>query len=486
MANVVTRFLANLSTKTLERLGATTKRAQRIRYRNQFDLADLAKIKESPLRPMFPMQWDIDGIRNARDAQLRGDFRIAARLADAMATDPGLFTSRLNRLAPMRGLPVVLEPPNQTARALRIAEEGEALFGRKGVALQRDHMVSLHRRYVDHGVSVGFNVWTPRADGSRVDVELRVWPQEYLRWREWEHRYYALTLNGGEVPVEHGDGRWVVFQQEKLSPWTEGAIVAGSMVWADRAFAMRDRNNASRAHGSPKLVAEMPEGVALEQEDDGGNLVPTAEAAQMLELLQMLFIGELPFGLRPAGSKVDLMVSQSQAWQIWTEIMKSSNADSDRIYLGQDGTTQNAGGNYIKSERLFGVRNDLVESDIMVFAESILTGTIEPWSAVNFGDSRLAPARCWQMPDADEDARRTSIGEHQELFFRHVDGLLEQGYSVDQPTIEQLARTYGVTAPQIAPQGLKPRNAQAASPLPTPGNVVPMSWRTVRPVSRAA
>ncbi len=486
MPNIVTRFLASLPARARERLGATTKRAQRIRYRNQFDISQLARIKESPLRPIGNIAWDIDAIKNARDAQLRGDFRVAARLADALATDPGLFTSRLNRLAPMRGLPIVLEPPNQTARALRIAEEGEALFGRKGVALQRDHMVSLHRRYVDHGVSVGYNVWTPRADGSRIDVELRVWPQEYLRWREWEHRFYALTLDGGEIPVEHGDGRWVVFQQEKLSPWTEGAIVAGSMLWADRAFAVRDRSNASRAHGSPKLIGELPQGVALQQIDDNGTQAPTAEAEQMLELLQMLFVGELPFGLRPAGAKTELMVSQSQAWQIWTEIIKANHADSDRIYLGQDGTTQNSGGNYIKSERLFGVRNDLVESDIMVFAESILTGTIEPWAAINFGDSRLAPARCWQMPDADEDARRTSIGEHQELFFRHVDSLLEQGYRVDQSTVDALAKTYGVTAPQIGPNGLKARAAQAAAPMPAQSKVVPMSWRTVRPLSRAA
>lgn len=471
--------------RLLELLGATTKRAQRIRTRAEFDISRLARIEHSPLRPIGNIAWDIEAIKNARNAQLRGDFRISSRLADAMATDPGLFSSRLNRLAPMRGLPVVLEPANQTARALRIAEEGEALFGRKGVALQRDHTVSLHRRYVDHGVSVGYNVWTPRSDGSRIDVELRVWPQEYLRWREWEHRYYALTVNGGEIPVEHGDGRWVVFQQEKLSPWTEGAIVPGSMLWADRAFAVRDRSNASRAHGSPKLVGEMPEGVALQTTDDSGNAVPTAEASAMLELLEMLFVHDLPFGLRPAGAKTELMISQSQAWQIWSEIIKANNADSDRIYLGQDGTTQNAGGNYIKSERLFGVRNDLVESDIMVFAEAILTGTIEPWAALNFGDSRLAPARCWQMPDADEDARRTSIGEHQELFFRHVDSLLEQGYVVNQETVNFLAKTYGITPPQISGQGLKPR-AQAASPLPTPPKVVPMSWRTVRPLSRAA
>lgn len=485
MANAITRFLSSLSTKTLERLGATTKRAQRIRTRSQFDLAALSRRPEAPYRPIGNIAWDIDAIRNARDSQMRGDFRIAARLADAMGTDPGIFTSRLNRLAPMRGLPVVLEPANQTARALRIAEEGEALFGRKGVALQRDHMVSLHRRYVDHGVAFGYNVPTVREDASRVDFELRCFPQEFVRWREADRRFYALTLNGGEVPIEHGDGRWVVFQQENLSPWTEGAIVAGSMLWADRSFAVRDRSNASRAHGSPKLVGEMPTGVALQTEDAGGTLVPTPEAEQMLELLQMLFVEELPFGLRPAGSKTELMVSQSQAWQIWTEIIKANNADSDRIYLGQDGTTQNSGGNYIKSERLFGVRNDLVESDIMVFAEAILTGTIEPWAAINFGDSRLAPARCWQMPDADEDARRTSIGEHQELFFRHVDSLLEQGYRVDQPTVDQLAKTYGVTAPQIGPNGIKPRTAQA-TPLPTPAKVVPMSWRTVRPLSRAA
>jgi hypothetical protein len=90
------------------------------------------------------------------------------------------------------------------------------------------------------------------------------------------------------------------------------------------------------------------------------------------------------------------------------------------------------------------VRNDLVEADLSTFVEAIRTGVIEPWAAINFGDSRCAPTRVWLMPDADEDARRTSIGEHLDAFFAAIDNLKSKGFDLTPAVVSGLCKTFGV------------------------------------------
>lgn len=451
-----------MNDRGIQRMGATTKRAKKIRDKAEFPLETLVPEMRYPLRMLGDFSWDADSIRSARDAQLRGYFWSPAKLAQSMNADAGLFTARLNRLAPMRGLPIDLKPAGETVRAQRIRDEGDALFGPDGIAFQRDSMVTLHKQFVDHGVAIGYNVWTVRPDGSRVDVELRAWPIEYVRWLPQKRAFYTLTKQGQLMKIEHGDGRWVVIQQEQLDPWTCACIVPGCMVWADRAFAIRDRSNASRSHGQTKFVGEMPEGVSISQSDGQGGTILTPEAQAMLALLQAFHVGDLPSGLRPAGSKTDQLINTSQAWQIWENMITTNDKDSARIYLGQDGTTTNEGGNYVKSARLFGVRNDLVEADLGAFGECLKTGTIDPWAAINFGDSKLAPVRRWLMPDADEDARRASIGDHMVAFFDAIDRLKQNDFEVTQPVVDGLARTYGVT-----PFKLKAAAATTSSPQST-------------------
>ncbi len=162
-------------------------------------------------------------------------------------------------------------------------------------------------------------------------------------------------------------------------------------------------------------------------------------------------------------------MNSSQAWQIWSEMIKTDDQDSARIYLGQDGTTTNAGGDYVKSERLFNVRNDIVESDCGTFSEAFDTGTIQPWTAINFGDSRCAPHRLWLMPDADEDARRTSIGTHLDAFFRTIDNMKKNGFTVDQVTVNGRCKTFGVGPFTLAAAMAGANNGGAVQSLPSTG-----------------
>ncbi len=449
-------------------MGAPSKRAKKIRASSDFDLVRLAAETRAPKVATGNYAWDLDAIRAARDLQMVGRFRLPARLAESTRTDYAIFASFLNRLAPQRGLAIKLAPPNDTARAVRIVDEAGALFGPRGVGIHPDTLADIDGTLANHGVAFGVNVVTPREDGSRVDFEMKSWPIEFVQWNPTERAFQTQVEGFGLVNINHGDGRWVIFQQHEYEPWKHGAILAVALLWADHAFGVRDRSKAGTAHGNAKVVGTMPPGIAVE--DAPGHFTP--EAQSFLELLRVVASVDTPVGIKPAGAVLDYIVNNSTAWQIFKEIIDSGDKAADRIYLGVPTIAPAAGGDAVGY--LFGVRNDIVEGSLRAIERGIRTGVIEPWTAINFGDSTLAPERVYLMPDADEDARRKSLADRTKAFYDAVAAAKQaQIFDVDQEYVNALAEDYGITAPKLKasipiapavtlPQGQTP----PASPAP--------------------
>jgi hypothetical protein len=151
----------------------------------------------------------------------------------------------------------------------------------------------------------------------------------------------------------------------------------------------------------------------------------------------------------PFGSVVTRSEAVSQNWQIFKELLESGAKAAQRVLLGQDGSMTNSGGNYIKSWGLFGVRNDIVESDLSTGGACLATGLIRPWSLINFGRwDRLSYE--WMLPDADEDARRASIAERRAAMWADVSAARAAGAVVDQDYVNNLAAEYGISPPRLA------------------------------------
>jgi hypothetical protein len=432
--------------RKLETRGAS-KRAKAVRASTDFDLARLTTALRPPKEALGVWAWTLEKIRAARDAQMRGDFREAVALGHAMRTDPAILTAQLNRLAPARGLPVRLSPPRDNARARRQLDEAEALFGARGIAIRRDTITSLNACLADHELAIGINDWTPRPDGSRVDIEHRYWPLEHVRWDPVEQVLKTRLADGSETVITHGDGTWVVYSSFAHEPWKHGAILPGALVWAARAYGVRDLSKGTSRHADAKVVGTLPQGVPMQ--DETGAL--TREATEMLELTKVIASADTPFGLKPFGAAVDYLVNTSQAWQVYSEVIKLGDRDAAKIYLGQDGSVSDSGGNYIKSKFLFGVRNDIVEGELKgAFEPAIKTGIIDPWAAVNFGDSESAPVREWQMPDADQDARLESLALRVDAFNKAITELRGNGFVVDQALVVTLAADFDVPPPALA------------------------------------
>ncbi len=441
-------------------MGAPTKRARKIRTASEFSVPKLRAEIRPPIVSSGAYSWKLSDIVTARDAQMAGKFRLPARLAESMRTDDALAVARENRLAPQRCLGVELIPA-KGARGATIAGEGEALFGLGGVGITPNALRDIHGTLIDHSVAFAVNTAAPREDGSRVDFSLQPWPIEWVYWFPTERCFMTQTEEGGLEKITHGDGRWVIFQEGEIEPWKNGAILAAAMVWARHAFAIRDWAKGSVAHGSAKVIGEMPAGMPLR---DVNGL--TVDAQDFIDLLRDIASSDAPVGLRPAGAKTDFLTNTSTAWQIFAELVGNAERSAARIYLGTDGTLgTNGGAPGVDIATLFGVATTKVQGDLACIERAIQTGVIEPWAACNFGDSSLAPSRRYVIPDADADAVKESLGKRNAAFSAALKGMKDAGLPITQEYVDGLAADYGVRAPIITVQAPTPTAADAPPAL---------------------
>lgn len=429
--------------------------AESPRLPRSFDPGALAGSFGTHTRPRGLYAWTYDDIVSARDDQVRGRFRRPVELARSLLTEPAIYAPALNRLAPHRGLPRDITCRTELrGTPASILEEARMTFCTDAsVAMPTGVQADAIDALAMHAVQVEQVYWEARADGSRLDAFVTPWPLDCTEWSDVDRCLMAITTEG-RVRIEHGDGRWIVTAKHHDQPWRWGALVPLAGLWCDVAFARRDRSKNAESHGEDKWLGTLPEGVPLS----------SPEADEMLEQLQKLYEFRRVM-LKPHGSEVERNEAMGQNWQIFKEIIESDLKDAQRILLGQDGTMTNTGGNYIKAWGLFGVRNDIVESDLSTRGSCLSTGLLRPWSLINFGRwDRLEYG--WQMPDADEDARRESIATRRKAFFEAIGAARQNGFVVDQAFVDRVASEYGVSAPTLAAADAPQQEAAPAPPPP--------------------
>jgi hypothetical protein len=452
-----------------------TRRAKTTRKAEEFTLERLIARLEALRVSAGAYSWSLSEIQAARDAQMAGDFKQPARLSESFATDDAMYTARRTRLAPQRAIPVKIKPARDAGPALRIANEADALFGPDGVGASPETMVSINAHLADHGVAFGANIVTPRPDGSRVDIEHHAWPIEWVRWDTlrrsfvtqvdlastsveadyWLDSPIAGRLPKGTVPIVHGDGRFAIYAAHELEPWKHGVLLPGALVWARHAFGWRDLLASSAAHGNPKLLGELPPNVKTK----------SPEGDDFLALLVALASADMPVGLRPNGSSVEYVTNSSRAWEIFRELITGSKSSAGQIYNGHDGTlgsNPNAPG--IDLTALLGVMSDIAEGDLHTIERCFKSGVIDVWAALNFGSSELAPQRLYEIPDADQDARRKAMGERRMAFYDALEREKRLGFDLTVERVQALAKEYDVSVPTFRSAAATTVGATPAAP----------------------
>lgn len=413
---------------------------------------DYSRIHRPPARPLGLHGWTVADIQAARAAQMRGQFKQSSRLLRSAKTEPSIYSPLLNRIAPHRGLPrdIVSRCKLEGASEI-IRQEAVSTFAADGVSLTPGVLADIFEGLAMQGIKVCQNVWTVREDGARVDVTLTSYPTEYLEWSETDRTLYAWTA-AGRVPVVHGDGTWVVFQLHDEEPWSWGALVALANLWIDLAYGRRDRANAAESAGDAKYIGTLPDGFATN----------SAEGRALLAEMEMLYEIRRVM-LKPFGAEVERLDATAQNWQIFKELLESDDKAAQKVLLGQDGTMTNSGGSYVKAWGLFGVRNDIVESDLSAVGRGVSTGVLRPWSIQNFDRWDHLEYR-WMMPDADEDARRESLATRRKSLYEDIASARANGMLVNQAYVDAVAKAYGIDPPQLAPTPVAPSESNAPAP----------------------
>lgn len=392
--------------------------------------------------------------------QVRGRFREPTMLARSLIRDPAIFAAALNRIAPHRGLKRKIGCPLKlTGTAAAILEEARLNFeGDTSSALTPGLLADDFDRLAIHGIAVDQIYWEVRPDGSRMDPFVKPWPMEALDFFEippdgtGEPGLFAFTAatkgldangnttydGGGWIRVVHGDGRWIVHSKNADRPWAKGALVALGELWVELRFGRQYRSRNAESHGDDKWIGTLPPGMMPGDENGKAML---EELAKLYEPRRAMVI--------PADSTVKRDEALGSNWQIFGGLLGDGTKDAQRILLGQDGSMTNTGGNYVKAWGLFGVRNDIIESDVSTIGAGHATGLIRPWSIINFNRWDMLTYG-WLIPDADEDARLGSIATRRAAFWLDVAAAKMNGGKVDQGYFDKLAATYQIDSPPFA------------------------------------
>ncbi len=411
-----------------------------------------------PQRQQQPQTcWSLEQIRNARDAQMRGDFKTPVQLAKAMATDDAIFTARRNRVAPQSALATRLEA------AAGARGEATARRAARSVHVSRKTLRALNLTLADHGIAIGYNQHEPSEDGTRVDFRHRAWPLEHVKWNNHTRQLETVVEGGGApVPIVHGDGFWTIYSGYDDSPWAyDAALLPAAFVWGIHANGLTDWAAASLSHGSAKLMGELPAGVALINAD--GSL--TAEANAFLLMMQQIMAGGAPAGIRPAGSTTEVVANDSSAWQVWKELIMSREKAGARIYLGTDAILGSVGGAPgVDIAALFAMATTIIQGDLEVLENGLRSGVYEPWAAINEGDSQYAPWFKYNQPDPDAARKSEENAAKRTRLHTMIQEARKSGLEVTQADVNRFASECGVDpAPTLQPVTTAP-----ATPAPAP------------------
>lgn len=388
--------------------------------------------------PLSYFAWNVDRIRQARDDHALGVFATSGLLADGMLNDARIFSGALQRLGPLLGIPrQVLGGPRWGGKGLAetVRAECEALFAPESTACGPGTLAAGFLSSAFMGVSILQNVWTPRADGSRIDVEVRPWPMQLAQWNEGLRRYQLFSTEG-TITVDPNDGKWIVIEPLGARGYLVGALRPLALAMADRGYAIRDRSNHSAAHGTVGVVGTLPEGVEIDSEQG-------KSFRRAIEMLHRARAGIV----KPYGSAVDTFEPKTMSWQIFGQIIGSENSDIMLTLNGIDGSTV-----YKPISQIDGVRYDLVRLELGAATTQYNAGLVKPWTRYNFGDDpSIVPRLGWLVPDPREQERLDALGRRHQAFTMALQGYRKSGVVVDQPFVDRLAAAFGVEAPKLAP-----------------------------------
>lgn len=323
-----------------------------------------------------------------------GNLQLAAQLVEAMLGD-GVVTGVLStRTQGLVRLPLSFEGGAAPLRDRLQGVDDEPGTGDFWHLFPERERVKLLMWGIMLGVGIAEFV---ESEDPECLPTLRTLEPQWLQYRWSEDQWYYLTLSEGLVPVNPGDGRWVMyFPYGQERPWLYGAWRACAFHWLQKQLASLDRGRWSGRLANGILWAESPQ-AGRHTEREG-----------LLEFLLNMIGG--PVTVLPEGWKLNLTESSGKGYEVWSKTIEDADKQIAIALSGQTITTFGTAG-FSNGNIHSAIKADLIQSNADSLAECLRTQGLKNWAEACFGYSADdAPYIRWDTtPPADLAQQAASI-----------------------------------------------------------------------------
>ncbi len=397
--------------------------------------------------------FDLARLRRAISLHRQGLFLESSNLALVCLGFAPVLAATIQRLYPAISLPRKMKyGPRGLSRILGEEIENQ-LVPRSGLAPSEYLPPTLYGATSFDLAFMGFAVWQ-HVFGD-PDPETGVRPLYTRRWPTWAVQYYryrrafvAIT-NDGPVDIVN-DGKFTLIADHD-EPHFFGAVLSVGEDAFSGISTRRARDSWIERYGNPKIIAEMPEGVAPNS--------PEGDAA--MDALSTIRDPD-GFGVVPHGANTQFIGLQATQGTVISDATANAVQNIAAVILGSDGTMTRGAGVYT-SPIFEKVSHNIVKRDLTCTVRGINQGHIGTYLEFNYSQS-IATAAGWTdpaldipIPDPDADARIKSYGERVQKFHEIVSKERTNGFMVTQERANQLAMSLEIETPQLLdPTGKSP------------------------------
>lgn len=343
--------------------------------------------------------WDIDGVRRSLIDLTVGNFNSTAQLVDSVIGDSRVQACLASRTSAIQGRPMQFKQPDKL-KGSRAAKECYDAWTEHWPSMATEPVLSDMQVW---GALFGF--WTGQVlwdtSGPVWKPYIQPWHPQYTYYH-WQYRLYVAMTQDGQVPIEPGDGHWVLHAPYgEYRGWMRGAIRAIAPWWLARNYALRDWARYSERHGMPIGLAKTPAGADI----------PLIDAFRLaVSQLGQESILQLPTSGDPMIGSYDFqwLETKDQSWDGFLGLITQCNSEITLPLMGQNLTTEIKEGSFAAARVHGDVRQAIVEADARALAQTIYVQLARPFAAINFGDPELAPRSIWDVSPDDDKAQLSS------------------------------------------------------------------------------
>lgn len=408
------------------------------------------EFRDHPVLASFSAFDSVGAVKAALNELEEGVFTRTAQLVDRMGRDDRIRAALETRVRGLLGQDLSFEEQGDKRRKSALVRELELRFWDWA---PETALGQLLRWGLTLGVGIGELMWDrgPR----KWEPRLKIWHPEHLRW-DWPTRRFVVSTQDGDVTIEPGDGKWVVFTPYGVERgWMHGLVRALAVPWLIRQWAYRDWARYSEVHGLPIRKAMVPSNAA------------DADKTQFFDSLKRL--GSESTVLLPQGQNeqdtafdLELLEAEANTWEGFDRLLDKAESSIAIAVLGQNLTTEVKQGSRAAAQVHDKVRQDLVESDGEQLSTTLHTQVLQPWAAFNYGSPDDAPWPCWDTePPVDTKARAETLNGAADA----LNKLRTGGVPVD---VEAFCEEFEIELIEGAPIGDPPKPTPPGGPSDKP------------------